>query len=43
MSGLKLFRKFGWKVHIKKNQVLLINQASKIGLKFGSVDSEVGM
>ena len=30
MSGLKIFRGFGGKVHIKRNQVLLINKASKI-------------
>ena len=45
MSGLKRFREFGEKVHAKtkRNQVLLINKASKIGLNFGFLDSKVGM
>ena len=41
MSGLKRFRGFGGKLLIKSNQVLLINKASKIALKCGSVDGEV--
>ena len=43
MLGLKLFRGFGRKIHIKRNQALLINRASKIALKSGFVDGEVGM
>ena len=45
MSGLKRFRGFGGKVHVKRNQMLfiLINKASKIELTFDSVIGEVGM
>ena len=43
MSGLKRFRGFGGKIQIKRNQVFSINKASKIALKSGSVDGEVGM
>ena len=43
MSGLKRFRGFGRKNDIKRNQVISINKASKIALKSGSVDIEVGM
>ena len=42
MSGLKCFRGFGWKIHIKRNQGFSM-QASKIASKSGSVDGEVGM
>ena len=42
MSGLKCFRGFGWKIHIKRNQVFSM-QASKIALKSGSVNGEVWM
>ena len=43
MSGFKRFRRFGGNVHFKRNQVLLIYQASKILLESGSVDDEVRM
>ena len=43
MSELKRFRGFDGKIHIKRNQVFLKNKASKIALKSGSVDGEVGM
>ena len=43
MSGLKRVRRYSQNVRFKKNQVQLINKASKITLKLGSVDGEVGM
>ena len=43
MSGLKRLLGFGGKMHIKRNQVLLTNKASRIPLKSGSVNGEVGM
>ena len=45
MSGLKNFGGFVGRVHIQtqRNQVFLINTASTIALKSGSVDVQVGM
>ena len=40
---VEMFSWIWWKGHMKGNQVLLVNKASKIALKSGSVDGEVGM